>query len=322
MSTVTLPQTDLEVSTICLGTGEIGTGLNRDASFSLLDAYRELGGNFLDTAHVYGDWVKGIERSICEKTIGAWLTERSCRDEIVLATKGAHWTFENPNVPRLAPAEIIQDIDESLQFLQTNQIDLFYLHRDDPNRSIPEILDTLEAQKQAGKIRHYAASNWHVYRMIQAQEYAQAQGYSGFVADQVLWNPAIMARYPYGDPTVCFMDETRMIFHEQTGMAAIPFQSQAFGLFRRMHNGTLDAMNPGFRSFYRLPETTRRYERIVEIMEQTGYNLTQTVLGWLRGMPFVTVPIVGCRTLADLADSMTASDVALSPEQIRFISYG
>lgn len=322
MPIINLPNTDLDVSTICLGTGEIGTGLNRDDSFRLLDAYVELGGNFLDTAHCYGDWVKDAPRSVCEKTIGQWLTARNCRKEIVLATKGAHWTFDAPHVPRLAPADIARDIAESLEFLQTDTLDVFYLHRDDPNRPVAEILDALEEHKAAGRIRWYAASNWHVGRMLQAYDYAKSKNYSGFVADQVLWNPAIMARYPYGDSTVCFMDETRQIFHEQTGMSAIPFQAQAFGLFRRLHNGTLDQMNSGFRSFYRLPETTRRYERIVEIMAQTGYNLSQVVLGWLRGQAFVTVPIVGCRSVEDITDSMTASAVALTPEQIRFISYG
>lgn len=132
MQLIHLPATALNVSPICLGTGEIGTRLDRNASFRLLDAYVDAGGNFLDTAHVYGDWVKDVERSICEKTIGAWLQSRANRARIVLATKGGHPDLHTMNVPRLSRAEIIQDIDESLQFLQTDVIDLYWLHRDDP----------------------------------------------------------------------------------------------------------------------------------------------------------------------------------------------
>ncbi len=322
MSLVNLPDTDLNVAAICLGGGEIGSSLDRDASFKLLDDYLELGGNFLDTALVYGDWVPDLPRGSSEKTIGAWMQARGNRDRIVLATKGAHWRFEQPKVPRLSRADIVSDLDTSLENLQTDRIDLYWLHRDDPNTPVETIIDTLDAQRRAGKIRYFGASNWQPMRMLAAQEVAQSRGIQGFVADQVLWNPAVLRNYPYGDPTVGFMDETRFIYHEQTGMAAIPFQSQAFGLFRRLHDGTLEQMNPGFRGFYRLPETLRRYERMRQVMDETGLTITQVVLGWLRGQPFTTVPIVGCRKREDLRDSMSALDVRLTADQIRFITHG
>ena len=319
MQSVHLPATTLNVSPICLGTGEMGTRLDRNASFRLLDAYVDTGGNFLDTAHVYGDWVKDVERSICEKTIGAWLKSRANRARIALATKGGHPYLHSMNVPRLSRAEIIQDIDESLQSLQTDVIDLYWLHRDDPSRPVEDILHTLNNQAQAGKIRALGASNWSAARIRQAQAYAAAHGLQGFAADQVLWNAAALAKYPYGDTTVGFMDAERYAFHQETGMAAIPFQPQAYGLFSRMDKGTLEQMNPGFRGFYRLAESQARYEQMKQVMNETGYTITQVVLGYLRCQPFVTVPIVGCRNEEQLADSMSASEARLTPEQITFI---
>ena len=321
-SHVVLPNTSLRVAPICLGTGEIGSSLDRDASFALLDKFVEGGGNFIDTARVYGDWVPGIERSVSEKTIGLWLKARGHRDSLVLGTKGAHWRMDAPDVPRLQPADIVTDLDGSLQDLQTDRIDLYWLHRDDPNTPVSVILDTLHREQQKGKIRYYGASNWQTLRLKAAQDYAAAQGYAGFVADQVLWNAAILANYPYGDFTVGFMDETRFLYHEKTGLAAIPFQTQAYGLFHRMQNGTIEQMNPGFRGFYRLPETTRRYERMRQVMQETGLSLTQIVLGYLTGQPFVTVPIVGCRSVPQIEDSLTALNVRLTPEQIRWIAWG
>lgn len=322
MSRIALPNTDLEVTSICLGTGEIGSSLSREDSFRLLDDYAELGGNFLDTARCYGDWNPALPRSISEKTIGAWMRERGNRDQIVLATKGAHWHFDTPDKPRLASDDIRSDLHGSLTDLQTDRIDLYWLHRDDPLMPVETIIETLETEVRAGKIRYYGTSNWEASRIRMAQDFAKKQGYRGFVADQVLWNAAVMAHYPYGDSTVGFMDDSRFLYHEQTGMAAIPFQSQAFGLFSRMANGTLAQMNSGFRGFYRLPETARRYGRMQAIMAETGWSITQVTLGFLLGQPFTTVPIVGCRNRAHLADSMSAQDTRLSPEQIRYILHG
>jgi aryl-alcohol dehydrogenase-like predicted oxidoreductase len=319
MNSVLLPGTTLNVSSICLGTGQIGTGLDKDNSFRLLDAYVERGGNFLDTAHIYGDWVKDVERSICEKTIGAWLMARGNRDQIVLATKGGHPYLDSMQVPRLSRQEIVTDLDASLQCLQTDYIDLYWLHRDDPTRPVEDILETLNAQVKAGKIRTFGASNWQGERMRATQEYATAQGLAGFVADQMLWNAAVLAKPPADDTTLACMDAELFAFHRETGMAAIPYQSQASGLFSRMHNGTLDQMNPGARGCYKLEESRQRYERMRQVMEETGLTITQVVLGYLISQPFTTVPIVGCRNMAQLTDSLSAANVRLTPEQVAFI---
>lgn len=321
MTTVLIPNTTLNVSSICLGAGEIGSSLNEKDSFKLLDLFVELGGNFLDTAHVYGSWVPGMQ-SPSEKTIGAWMKARGHRDGIVVATKGAHPNLDSMDVPRLSRKEILQDVEESLEHLQTDRIDLYWLHRDDPKRRVEDILETLESQVQAGKIRYYGASNWKTDRLREAWEYAEKRKITGFVADQSLWNVADLAGAPYGDPTLGWMDEERFSFHFETDMAMIPYQSQAFGLFQRMENGTLDQMNQGFRGFYKVEESLRRFERMKKVMKETGLTITQVTLGYLTSQPFHTVPIVGCRKPEQLLDSMTALDVQLSPKSVRYIEIG
>ncbi len=319
MNRIRIPNTDLAASPLCLGTGEIGTKLDQSRSFALLDAYREAGGNFIDTAHNYGDWVPSAPRSACEKTIGAWLKARNVRHQVVLATKGAHPLLNGDNAPRSSCADIVHDLDESLRYLQTDVIDLYWIHKDDPARPVEEIVETLEEQARIGKIRYYGASNVASDRLRAAHRYTQAKGYTGFVADQVLWNAAVLAKYPYGDSGVGFMDADRYQFHLETGMAAIPFQSQAFGLFHRMDNGTLEQMNPGFRGFYKQAESQERFARIRLIMNETGLTVTQVILAYLLSQPFPTVPIVGCQTPQQVADSLRAADMRLTPEQIAFI---
>lgn len=310
---------DLKVFPICLGTGEIGTKLDRERSFALLDAYVEQGGDFLDTAHNYGDWVRDAPRSASETVIGEWLQDRRCRDRIVLATKGGYPLLDGRNIPRGSRSEIVEDLDGSLRCLQTDRIDLYWIHRDDETRPVEEIVETLQQQVRAGKIRWYGASNFSAERLRSAFRYAAQCGYTGFVADQVLWNAGVLAKYPYGDSGVRFMDRDRFAFHLETGMTALAFQSQAFGLFHRMDAGTLEQMNPGFRSFYRLPESAERYQGMRAVMEETGLTITQVVLGYLISQPFPTVPIVGCQSAEQVADSMRAAAVRLTPQQIALI---
>ncbi len=317
MTRVTIPGTSLSVTPICLGGGEIGSSLDQEKSFALLDRLLELGGNFLDTARNYGDWVPGLEPGASERMIGAWMADRGCRDQIVLATKGGHPLMgPKPELPRLDRDTLVGELDASLAALRTDSIDLYWLHRDDPTRPVEDILETLNAQRNAGKIRYFGASNWKTPRLRAAYDHARAAGIAGFVADQSLWNAAPLARPPYGNAELGWMSAERFDFHEETGMAMIPYQSQAFGLFSRMAHGTLDAMNPGFRSFYKAEESAARYRRMTEIMAARGLTITQVTLGYLLSQPFVTLPIVGCRNVAYLEDSMSAADTRLAPQEV------
>jgi aryl-alcohol dehydrogenase-like predicted oxidoreductase len=144
MITRPLPRTDLEPSVICLGTAEMGGGgIDDGASAAILDRYLELGGNVIDTAHVYSDWIPGAKQR-SEKFLGRWLRERRVRDEIILSTKGAHPELGTMEVPRMSPVEVSRDLEASLQTLGVDHVDLYWLHRDDPQTPVEEILLMLE----------------------------------------------------------------------------------------------------------------------------------------------------------------------------------
>ncbi|CAN5368699.1 aldo/keto reductase [soil metagenome] len=320
MTSQNIPQTLLRVAPICLGTGGFGSSV-ADAE-GVLEAYAEMGGDFIDTAHNYGDWIADGPRSASEKAIGAWMRANGNRDSLVLATKGGHPKFDAPDVGRLSRKDVMEDLDGSLETLGTDRIDLYWLHKDEPSRPVGEIVETLNEAVKDGRVRYLGASNFAVERIRDANAHAHQNGLAGFVADQVLWSAAPLQGYPYGDPGVGFVDPVRWEFHRETGMAMIPFQSQAFGLFNRMDNGTLDAMNKGFRGFYRAEESAARYGRMREIMDETGLTITQVVLGYLLGQPFPTFPIIGSQSVAQVRDSMAALDVRLTAEQIDRIDGG
>jgi aryl-alcohol dehydrogenase-like predicted oxidoreductase len=315
-----IPQTDLDATPICLGTG--GFGSNVPDALGVIDTYYELGGRFIDTANNYGDWIEGNHPGASERLIGAWATSRGVRDQILLATKGGHPKFDAPHRGRLSREDIFTDLEQSLERLRIDRIDLYWLHKDEPTRPIEEIVETLDELVRLGRVRYLGASNFSVDRICSANDYARSRGLSGFIADQVLWNAAPLAGYPYGDPGIGFMNRDRWDFHQETGMAMMPFQSLAWGLFHRMHTGTLDAMNPGFRGFYVPGESEIRFARIREVMADTGLSVSQVVLGYLLGQPFPTFPIIGSNRPAQVRDAMTALNVRLTPEQIDHIDGG
>ena len=316
-----IPGTNLRTSTICMGTGPIGSAVDRQASFALLDAYVDEGGNFLDSASVYANWLP-IERSISEKTIGQWLTLRGNRDRIVIGTKGGHPELSTMHISRLSPADIVHDLDASLANLQADVIDLYWLHRDDPQRPVGEIVETLNEQVRLGKVRYLGASNWPPARIQAAQEYAVQHALQSFAASQALWSLAVPERAALGDRTLALMDDEFRRYHVQTGLAAIPYSSQANGYFQKLAQGGSEAIKPAQARVYGSAENQERFRRIQKLRADTGLSVSQIVLGYMQSQPFITIPIVGCRTLAQLADSLAAGDVRLTPEQVRYLESG
>lgn len=319
---VTIPGSDLKTYSICLGTGGMGSTIAKSDAFTMLDIYHERGGNFLDSAKIYADWLPG-ERSVSEKTIGAWIKQRGNRSQIILATKGAHPDLATMQIARLSRPEIEADLNASLQHLQTDTIDLYWLHRDDPSRPVEDILETLHAQKQAGKIRYFGCSNWRASRIRAANAYATSQGWPGFIANQMMWNLAVVDPLKMYDPTIVVMDDDLRAYHHSTGLAAIPFSATANGLFNKLANVAGDLSRAGrLPGIYALPASLQRYQRIERMMTWTSLSVTQIVLGYLKSQPFPTIPIVGPRDIEQLVDCLSAAQVRLTSYQIKYLEQG
>ena len=180
--------TDLRLSRVCLGGAGFGNTLDEDASFKILDTFIENGGNFIDTANVYCRWVPGLE-NCSEKIIGKWLKSRNMYNNVIIATKGAHYNINDPlKKPRLSPAEIRADLDDSLRTLGIEAIDFYWLHRDDTSRPIEEITDSLEAFKKEGKLRYYGFSNFKIERAEAARKYMESRSLNGPYAISNQWS--------------------------------------------------------------------------------------------------------------------------------------
>ena len=164
MKYIQLNNTDLNISPICLGTAGFGDKSDLEKSFEILNAFVRAGGNFIDTANVYCKWLKG-HGNCSEQIIGKWLKESGMQGKVIVATKGAHYSFEDPGRSRVNKEDIRMDLDESCRTLGKDEMDFYWLHRDDPEKPAEEIVDILEELKKEGRIRYYGFSNYRTERL-------------------------------------------------------------------------------------------------------------------------------------------------------------
>ena len=158
MRFVRLGNTSLRVTDLALGTGALASRVDEKTSLAIMDCYIGEGGNFIDTANVYGRWNPG-NLPLAEMMIGKWLSFHHLRDKVVLATKGAADYEGEKGKKRLSREEIRHDLHDSLKNLKTDYIDLYYLHQDDPTREVGEIMETMNELKREGLVRYFACSN-------------------------------------------------------------------------------------------------------------------------------------------------------------------
>src|ERR1700686_2732207 len=308
MRTRLTPRTPLECSELCLGTAEFGSAVEDSFSEAITDRYVDLGGNVLDTAEIYAEWLPGgSHRS--EEFLGRWLRKRKNRNVLILSKKGAHPRLDSMDKPRMSRKDVESDLDSSLQRLGVDSVDLYWLHRDDPGTPVEEILLTLEEFRKAGKIGYAGFSNWTQARAESARVAAAKLGVAGFIGSQNQWSLA-KADAAKGDPTWAYIDESFAKWHAKYGLTAFPYTPQANGYFRRLDNGSITRASDLVKGLFHHPQNKNRYQRIKTLQSETGFSVAEIVLGYLLGQPFQVFPIVGPKKVTDLEESLGAADVS------------
>jgi aryl-alcohol dehydrogenase-like predicted oxidoreductase len=296
---------------LCLGTVNFGTAVPREAAFGQLDYFYEQGGTFLDTAHVYADWVPGT-RAASEKTIGAWIKERRLREKVVISTKGAHPRLDTMSVPRLGKGEVAQDLEESLSALGIECIDLYFLHRDDPSLPAAEILDMLEGFKKAGKIGHYGCSNWARERIEEAGGEAARHGYEGFVSNQLLWGIGDINPAGLNDKTMVAMDAPTFAWHRETQQSVMAYMAGCKGYFSKKRRGL--PVPPGDALLYGTPSNDWLLEKLPALEARFGCGPMPICLAYIMVQPFPAVPIASFSSPGQLGEALSAADLDFPPE--------
>lgn len=313
MKKILLNNTDMYVSPLCIGTVNYGTSIDSKDAKDQLNRFVELGGNFLDTAHVYGDWVPGT-RGRSERVIGEWLNETGLRHDIIISTKGAHPNISDMSISRVNPDDIEKDLDESLLRLNTDYIDMYFLHRDNPDIPVEEVLDTLEKARTAGKIRYYGCSNWSLSRITEAINYAREQNATGFVCNQLMWSLADVNYNGIEDKTLVLMDGDTYEYHKKTGMNAMAYTAAAKGYFSKLQRG--EPISPKISARYDMPSNKQIFDELIRTANQLNTDIIEVELAFLMHQEFTCVPIVSFSSLEQLDQGMRSCELELDEETV------
>ena len=276
------------------------------ASASLtLDAFYEAGGNAFDTAYVYGG---GKTESI----FGDWHTSRKVpREEIVLIGKGAH-------SPLCYPDMIAKQLDQSLNRLKTDYVDIYFMHRDNTAVPVGEFVDAMDAEVKAGRIRGiFGGSNWTRARFDEAIAYAQKNGKA---APAALSNNFSLAEMldPIWAGCVAASDDEWKAWLNAKQIPNFAWSSQGRGFFTDRAGRDKQNDEELVRVWYSDRNFGRR-DRAIELAQKLGRSPIHIALAYVVAQPFPVIPLIGPRTVAELEDSLSALDIKLTPEQVKWL---
>jgi aryl-alcohol dehydrogenase-like predicted oxidoreductase len=287
---ITIPESDLVVHPLCLGSNIFGGAAPEAESHLVLDAYRSHGGNFIDTADMYNQWIEGHVGGESESVIGSWMKSRGNRADMVIATK----VSKLDRRPGLSAQNIIAACEESLDRLQTDYIDLYYSHSDDETVSLDETLGAYAQLIAEGKVRYIAASNFTPARVRESIKFSEDNNLPSYIAVQDLYN--LVDRTTYEGEMAATVAEL--------GISNIPFYGIARGFLTGKYRPgvtEVDSMRPAA-----LVYTTDKNYAVLSAMDEIAqaHNapLGAIALGWLRAQPTVSAPIASARTVPQLEE--------------------
>ncbi len=302
MNYTRLGRTGLHVSRLCLGTMNFGPATSEADAFAIMDRALELGINFWDTADIYG-WKKG--EGVTENIMGRYFAQGGGRREkVVLATKLYGDMGDWPNTSRLSALHIRRACEGSLRRLRTDYLDLYQMHHIWRDAPWEEIWQAFELLVQQGKVIYVGSSNFAGWHIAKANEIAKQRRFLGLVCEQSLYN--LNSRH---------VERDLIPACEDYGLGLIPWSPLSGGLLAGVLKSAPDAGSR--RSNIKLGEADRpKIERWEALCARLGESPANVALAWLLHQKAVTAPIIGPRTVAQLDESLRATEIRLSPETL------
>jgi aryl-alcohol dehydrogenase-like predicted oxidoreductase len=297
-----------EVPAICLGGNVYGWTVPEAEAFRQLDAALDAGLNFVDTADVYSCWAAGNKGGESESIIGKWLAKSGKRKDVILATKVGMEMGEGKK--GLKAAYIRQAVEDSLQRLQTDYIDLYQAHKDDPETPLEETLAALDALVKQGKVRFIGASNYSGARLAEALETSRKHGLASYISLQPHYN--LMERSAF---------ETELLpVVEKYQIGAIPYYSLAGGFLTGKYRSQKDAEKVARGTTVQKYLNERGFGVVAaldEVAHARGSTPARVALAWLLARPGITAPIASATNEKQLADLAAATMLKLDAESIQ-----
>ena len=307
----TLGNSGLKVAPLALGGNVFGWTADEPTSFKLLDAFVAAGCNLIDTADIYSAWVPGNKGGESETVLGKWLMRRGNRGEVLIATKVGKEM--GPERKGLSKAYILRAAEDSLRRLQTDYIDLYQSHADDPETPLEETLEAYAQLIRQGKVRAIGASNYTADRLTLALEASTRSGYPSYQCLQPLYNLYDRADYETDLEPLCL----------EKGVGVIPYFSLASGFLTGKYRSEKDLANRSRGEFVK-KYLNDRGSRILDALDQVAgqYHSVPAVvsLAWLIARTSVTAPIASATSLDQLTDLIEATTLELDLSSIELLN--
>jgi aryl-alcohol dehydrogenase-like predicted oxidoreductase len=299
-----LGSTDLDVFPLALGGNTFGWTSDEATSMAVLDAFVAGGGNLIDTADNYSIWAEGNVGGESELIIGRWIASRRNRDSVIVATK----VSRHPDFRGLSRRAILGGIDASLKRLQTDHIDLYYAHYDDPGTPVEESAATFRELQVSGKIRQIALSNYTGERLQEWVTVATRNGWPLPAVFQPHYN--LVHREPF--------ESDQAPVAAAAGMSIVPYFALASGFLSGKYRTNADLQSTDrsrrFAAQYGSEQAIATVQALEAVAVEAGVSLPTVAISWLRGRPGVAAPIASARTLEQLPALLASATFTLSTE--------
>ncbi len=271
----------------------------------LFDDFFARGGNAFDTAHIYGG---GLQ----ERLLGRWVKNRGVRDSIVIVGKGAH-------TPHCTPDGLSRQLHESLDRLDVAGVDMYLLHRDNPDVPVGEFIDVLNEHVRAGRMNIFGGSNWGIGRIEEANAYALQKGLKGF---SVVSNNFSLAQMvdPVWPGCISASDAESRAWFTRTQTPLLAWSSQARGFFLPSHAHPDRRDDEELVRCWYSDDNFQRLARVIQLAAARGVLPINIALAYVLNQPFPTFALVGPRQLSETRTSLPALDVELLPAELCWLN--
>lgn len=313
MQYLNLGRTGLKVSRLCLGMMTYGSTkwrawvLDEEQGRPIIQKAVESGINFFDTANAYS---KGVS----EEITGRALRDFARREEVVIATKVFFPYNEKPNQGGLSRLHILRAVEDSLRHLGTDYIDLYQIHRYDPETPLDETLEALHDLVKSGKVRYIGASSMYAWQFTKSLYLADLHNWTRFISMQNHYNLVYREEEREMIP-VCLAE----------GIGIIPWSPLARGFLagnrsREDWGETIRAKTDGFgQTLYYRDADFQIVERVEEVAKQRGVSQAQIALAWILHKPGITSPIIGASKMYQLEEALAALEISFTPEEMTIL---
>ena len=301
----------LAVGPLALGGNVFGWTADEFSSFQILDAFAASGLNLIDTADVYSKWAPGHQGGESETIIGKWLKRSGSRGKVIIATKAG--MEMGPNRKGLAKSYILRAAEDSLQRLQTDYIDLYQAHTDDPGTPLEETLEAFAQLIKQGKVRAIGASNYSAARLSEALRIAEQHGLPSYQSLQPLYNLCDRSDYETNLEPVC----------RKHGFGVITYFSLASGFLTGKYRSEADLSKSARGQAVKKYLNERGFRILLaldQVAEQYHSTPARVSLAWLMARPSVTAPIASATSLEQLTDLVEATKLALDPSAVEILN--